>query len=167
MSERKIPGRLVKLVHLSFENGRNQFFKQYDVTSSQMDLLDYLEQKEQKAASQKEIVDYLQMSYATVSGLIKRLEIKGYVSRVSLERDMRANRIMLTDQADQLFERCREHMGARDRYLMRDFTKEEKEQFVYLLEKILKNSGMELPEDAGNRFVPPGQVRFREKREEM
>ena len=52
-------GRLVKLVHLSFENGRNRFFRQYDVTSSQMDLLDYLDQKEQKAASQKEIVEYL------------------------------------------------------------------------------------------------------------
>ena len=43
-------------------------FRQYDVTSSQMDLLDYLDQREQKAASQKEIVDYLQISYATVSG---------------------------------------------------------------------------------------------------
>ena len=77
MANGKKLGRLVKLVHLSFENGRNRFFRQYDITSSQMELLDYLAQMEQKSASQKEIVEYLQLSYATVSGLIKRLETKG------------------------------------------------------------------------------------------
>lgn len=161
----KKPGRLVKLVHLSFENGRNRFFRQYDVTSSQMDLLDYLDQKEQKAASQKEIVEYLQMSYATVSGLIKRLETKGYLCRGSFDKDKRANLIMLTSQTGQLFETCSEHMDARDEHLMRDFTQEEKEQFVYLLEKILKNSGMDLPDDAGKRFVPSHRIRFHEDRE--
>ncbi len=165
MSNGKKLGRLVKLVHLSFENGRNRFFKQYDITSSQMDLLDYLDQKEPKAASQKEIVDYLKLSYATVSGLIGRLEAKGYLCRVSSKEDKRANLIMLTGQAEQLFERCGEHMGARDRALTRDFTQEEKEQFVYLLEKILKNSGMNLPEDVGKRFVPPQRVQFHENRE--
>lgn len=165
MSKGKKPGRLVKLVYLSFENGKNRFFRQYDVTSSQMDLLDYLDQREQKAASQKEIVDYLQISYATVSGLIKRLENKGYVRRTSSKEDKRANLIVLTDKAGQLFEKCSEHMGARDRYLMRDFTQEEREQFVYLLEKILKNSGMVVPEDVGKRFVPPNRVQFHEDRE--
>lgn len=166
MPKGKKLGRLVKLVHLSFENGRNRFFKQYDVTSSQMDLLDYLDQKEGKSASQKEIVDYLCLSYATVSGLITRLEAKGYLCRAASLEDKRANLIMLTDQAGQLFEKCSEHMGARDRALMRDFTQEEKEQFVYLLEKILKNSGMDLPPDAGRRFVPPQRIRFHEDREE-
>ena len=51
MANGKKLGRLVKLVHLSFENGRNRFFRQYDITSSQMELLDYLAQKEQKSAS--------------------------------------------------------------------------------------------------------------------
>lgn len=166
MSKGKKLGRLVKLVHLSFENGRNRFFKQYDVTSSQMDLLDYLDHREQKAATQKEIVDYLQLSYATVSGLIRRLEAKGYLCRESFSEDKRANRIMLTAQAGELFEKCGEHMGARDRYLLRNFTQSEREQLVYLLEKILENSGMDIPEDAGKRFVPPQRIRFREKREE-
>lgn len=166
MSNGKKLGRLVKLVHLSFENGRNQFFRQYDVTSSQMDLLDYLDQKEQKAASQKEVVDYLRLSYATVSGLVGRLEAKGYLRRLSSEEDRRANRIMLTSQAEQLFEKCRQHMGARDRYLTRGFTQEEKEEFIYLLEKILKNSGIDLPEDIGERFIPTQRVRFYENGEE-
>ena len=166
MSKGKKLGRLVKLVHLSFENGRNRFFKQYDVTGSQMDLLDYLDQREEKAASQKEIVDYLQLSYATVSGLIKRLETKGYLRRIASSEDKRANLLMLTDQAEQLFKRCREHMGARDRALMRDFTQEEKDQFVSLLERILKNSGMDIPKDAGSRFVPAQRIRFYDEREE-
>lgn len=166
VSQRKPLGRLVKLVHLSFENGRNRFFKQYDVTSSQMDLLDYLDQKEQKSASQKEIVDYLQLSYATVSGLIKRLEAKGYLCRVSASEDKRANVVTLTEQTKELFEKCRQHMRERDTNLLRNFTQEEKEQFIYLLEKILENSGMTLPENAGRRFVPPQKVHFFEDREE-
>lgn len=165
MANGKKLGRLVKLVHLSFENGRNRFFRQYDITSSQMELLDYLAQKEQKSASQKEIVEYLQLSYSTVSGLIKRLETKGYLCRTSVSKDKRANLITLTEQADQLFERCRQHMGARDKYLLRNFTQEEKEQFLYLLEKILENSGMDLPDNVGQRFVPPQKVRFHEDRE--
>lgn len=166
VSQRKILGRLVKLVHLSFENGRNRFFKQYDVTSSQMDLLDYLDQKDQKSASQKELVDYLQLSYATVSGLIKRLEAKGYLCRISTSEDKRANTITLTGQTKELFEKCSQHMRERDTNLLRNFTQEEKEQFIYLLEKILENSGMNLPDNVGQRFVPPQKVQFFEDREE-
>lgn len=166
MNQGKKLGRLVKLVHLAFENGRNRFFRQHDVTSSQMDILDYLDQREEKTASQKELVEYLNLSYATVSGLISRLEAKGYLCRRTSSEDKRANLIALTPRAGDLFQKCSVHMDRRDRDLLRGFTDEEREQFVYFLEKILENSRMDLSECVGKRFVPPGKVRFYENREE-
>lgn len=133
-------GRLIKLIHLSFENNRNAVFARYDMTSSQMELLQFLDEQPKKEATQKAIVEYLQISYATVSGLIKRLEAKEYITRSGSDTDSRVSVIRLAPAAQTLFAVCHQYLEAQDQYMTQDFTPEEEEMLVTLLGKLLKNA---------------------------
>lgn len=133
-------GHLIKLVGMSYESTKNALLEEFGVTASQMELLDYVNDCEGHLSTQKEVTKYLHASYATVSGLIKRLVEKGLLERVKCENDRRSNTIRLTEQALPLVSACKVELQAVDDMLTRDFTTQDKEQLVALLERLLGNT---------------------------
>ncbi len=58
------------------------------------------------SATQKEISEQLGISQATVAVSLKRMEAAGLITRVSDKKDLRRNRIELTDLGMKLTEKC-------------------------------------------------------------
>lgn len=65
--------------------------KEYGISIPQLLCFHFLNEKENFQASHKEIKDFLKLNASTVTGIINRLEKKGFVARVPKKGDKRVN----------------------------------------------------------------------------
>lgn len=140
MRNAKKLGHLIKLVGMSYEATKNSLLEEFGITASQMELLDYVSDCEGHTSTQKEATEHLRTSYATVSGLIKRLVEKGLLESIKCEGDRRSNTIRLTERALPLVEKCKLKLQAVDDELTANFAEQDETQLVALLERLLANA---------------------------
>lgn len=88
----------------------------------------------QKALAEKNLT-----KPATITGMLKKLEMNDYIQRVSDEKDSRVMRVYLTPKGRALTKACEEHIDALHEKLFADFTKEETDQYKKILIKITNN----------------------------
>lgn len=70
--------------------------KEYGISIPQYLCLNFLNSKEDFRATSKEIGEHLNLNASTVSGIISRLEKKGFVAKLPNEVDKRSSYIYLT-----------------------------------------------------------------------
>ncbi len=90
-------GRLVAILHRRNIAYLNQVLKPYAITSAEVGVMRSLYQGEDR--SQEELSLTLTIDKAAIARAVKSLEAKGYVMRISDERDKRCNRLFLTEKA--------------------------------------------------------------------
>jgi DNA-binding MarR family transcriptional regulator len=78
--------------------------KEYGVSIPQLMCLDYLGSKQDYRATQGDIARYLNLNSSTMSGIIDRLEIKGFVARLPNPEDKRTVYISLTSKGSKLLD---------------------------------------------------------------
>ena len=88
--------------------------------------------------SQKELADYLEVTPATVTGSLQRLESDGYIER-KLGADNRFNEIAITKKGREIVARTRTLFSAVDNSLFIGFSDDELSDFAVYLDRILKN----------------------------
>ncbi len=93
--------RIVRSINL--ESKRVQ--KDFGVSIPQILCLEYLRQSPGYQATQKSIRDHLNLNSSTVTGIVGRLEKKGYLARLPRSGDKRVMHISLTSSGDALLER--------------------------------------------------------------
>ncbi len=91
-----------------------------DMTLGQMECLRLIERL--GSPSMKQLVDRLQLSPSTVTGLIEALVERGLVLRVPDERDRRVVRAELTESGHEERDRQRQHVAGRLRTLLDDLS---------------------------------------------
>lgn len=79
--------------------------KEYGVSIPQLLTLKYLSDQEDYKASHGEIARYLNLNSSTVTGIVNRLETKGYVARLPRKGDRRVIHISLTSSGSSLLDR--------------------------------------------------------------
>ncbi len=70
--------------------------KAFGISIPQLLVLQYLSEQKDFKASSKSIKDYINLNASTISGIIVRLEEKGFVARLPKPEDKRASYITLT-----------------------------------------------------------------------
>ncbi|MDO4537231.1 MAG: MarR family transcriptional regulator [Coriobacteriales bacterium] len=133
-------GRLMKVISSAYDATKNELLEQYGLTSRQVDLLGFLRECDGHEATQKEITQYLHVSYATSSGIIRRLVEKGFVERTTCKQDKRSNSIRLADEALGTVDESVRQFKNMDELVMAGFSKQDKEQLMSLLERLLANA---------------------------
>lgn len=93
--------------------------------------------------NQKNIADRFDVSPAAVAGTIKKLESNGYITRTSSESDSRNNEIKITEKGKNIIGDTHSSFEALDRKTFEDFSVEEIDQFMYLLNKMRKSLAQE------------------------
>lgn len=140
MESRKQPiGFLVKQINNVFEKDLNSKLKAIGVTSSQCAVLDYLFHTSKEEVSQRDVEQNLNLKNPTVTGLLKRLDEKGYVLCVPNADDKRRNNIYLTEKAYDIQRRMDADRKKLDKRLTRGMTKKEVAAVTRALEKMLYN----------------------------
>ena len=140
MESRKQPiGFLVKQINNVFEKDLNGKLKVIGVTSSQCAVLDYLFHTNKEEVSQRDVEQNLNLKNPTVTGLLKRLDEKGYILCVPNAEDRRRKNIYLTEKAYDIQRRMDADRKKLDKRLTRGMTKKEVAAVTRALEKMLYN----------------------------
>ena len=131
----------IRLVYFALEKEKNNYFDKQDLTASQGDILLYLGylNKRNKEASQKDIEKHFRLTNPTVTGLLNRLEEKGFVERKKSAEDGRTNLIHLTDKSLAMLKRSKLHKDEIERKLFHNFDESEQKLFINQLKKLLEN----------------------------
>lgn len=134
-------GRLIKISNLLFETYINNNLKEMNLTNSQMNVLlcVYVMGKKNKDVNQVDIQNIFNLSNPTVSGILSRLEDKGFLVR---ENDGRKNRIKLTDNGIQLIRNGEEKIKLIEDKIVNCLSSDEKDILLNILRKIIVNNKM-------------------------
>ena len=111
-----------------------------DLTAAQGHIMGYLAHREEPACP-RDIEEAFQLSHPTVSGLLARMEKKGFISLLPDERDRRIKRIYIMEKGHKCTEMMHSTIQNNEERTVRDFTPEEKAQFAALLERAIINMG--------------------------
>ena len=98
--------------------------------------------------SQKEIADAFEISPPAVAMLMKRLEKNGYIMRKSSHEDNRCNVITLTEKGKQVVQATNDLGNRCNHVAFSNFTEEEIDSFIMLMQKLENNLKRFLEEEA-------------------
>lgn len=140
MEKRRQPvGFLVKQINNVFEKNLNEQLRTLGITSSQCEVLDYLFHTNKEEVSQRDVERNLNLKNPTVTGILKRLDEKGFLLCVPNTVDKRKKNIYLTEKAYDIQRRMEADRKKLDRQLTRGMTKKEIAALTRGLEKLLYN----------------------------
>ncbi len=137
--EEKCPYSLLfKQLSIAFENNLQREAAQYGLTAAQASILIYLSNIDHRV-NQRELESYFHLSNPTVTGLMKRMEAKGFIRREVSQADGRAKYILLTEKAMEISSEVQQNLAKMEQKVVQGMTAEESEQFHALLMQALKN----------------------------
>ena len=137
--EKRYYGLLFKQLSLAFENNLQRAAAQHDLTSAQAGIVIYLDEMDHPV-NQRELEHYFKLSNPTVTGLMKRMESKGFIQRVANPGDARSKYIQLTPKALDVSSNVRAELLELEKNITQDLSKEEEKIFDELLMRILRRT---------------------------
>lgn len=139
MEEKVLIGFLIKQIHIAFETRCHKNLQRYNLTPSQMDILLYLKKHQEDALTQRDLETGLTLKNPTVTGLLNRLEEKGFITREQNLNDKRSKFIKMTDKAERVLEDGYLYIQELDAKMLNGISEEEQEQLFKHIYKILDN----------------------------
>ncbi len=139
MRERKTIGFLFKQINNVYEKEFNNRLKRLGITSSQCEVLDFLLQSSKDEVTQRDIERALNLKNPTVTGLLKRLDEKGFILSVPSGKDKRCKNIYLTEKAYDIQRRMEMERKKLDKMLTLGMTKKEIDALYKMLNRVLYN----------------------------
>ncbi len=139
MRERKTIGFLFKQINTVYEKEFNNRLRRLGITSSQCEVLDFLLQSSKDEVTQRDIERALNLKNPTVTGLLKRLDEKGFILSVPSGKDRRCKNIYLTEKAYDIQRRMEMDRKKLDQMLTLGMTKKEVEALCKMLGRVLYN----------------------------
>ncbi len=132
-------GMYFKRIHLDIEKEIHTKLSAYNLTKSQLDILNYLDQHPDQMTCQKDLQNYLHVSNATINGLVNRLEQNGYIYRITNSEDKRMVSIHPTEKANQIKDLFLTTIYNLEQKMMAHVAPDKQEELVNLLEQMIQN----------------------------
>lgn len=132
-------GMYFKRIHLDIEKEIHTKLSTYNLTKSQLDILNYLDQHPDQMTCQKDLQNYLHVSNATINGLVNRLEQNGYIYRITNSEDKRMVSIHPTEKANQIKDLFLTTIYNLEQKMMAHIAPDKQEELVNLLEQMIQN----------------------------
>ena len=128
----------------------NRKLQELELTSAQGHAIGFLRRSKEPPCARDMETAY-GMSHATVSGILSRLESKGFISQTPDPHDRRVKRICLLDKGTACSESIWRHISESEGIMARGFTDEELEQFRFYLQRAIANLEQSVRENHCNR----------------
>ncbi len=137
---RKHYGHLARILHWCADQTMTAELEKLDLTAAQGRIMGYLAHCKTPPCS-RDVEEEFQLSHPTVSGLLSRLEQKGFLEFRPDEADRRCKRIHVLPKGMECHERMHQTILGIEQRIVQDFTPEEQEQFASLLHRAITNMG--------------------------
>lgn len=139
MQERLPVGFLFKQINNVYEKDINNQLKGLGITSSQCEVLDYLFHSDKEEVNQKDIEKALNLKNPTVTGILQRLDEKGFILIVPNGKDKRKKNVHLTEKAYDIQRKMESDRRRIDKNLTLGMSKREIQALQKMLNRVLYN----------------------------
>jgi len=132
-------GHLIRVLHCCCDQSMTENLEKMDLTASQGRLLGFIARRGDTPTYAKDVEMALDLSHPTVSGLLSRLEQKGFLTQETDPKDRRSKRIVLLEKGKACQEWMYQRLLAHEERIVRGFSPEERAQFLALLQRAIEN----------------------------
>lgn len=133
-------GHMIRILHWCTDQAMTSALEEMDLTAAQGHIMGYLTHRADPPCP-RDIEEAFHLSHPTVSGLLSRLEKKGFLELRPDEKDRRCKRIYILPKGRQCHETMHQTILSNENRLVQDFTEEEKSLFSDLLNRAIANMG--------------------------
>ncbi len=133
-------GHYVKSLHWCTDQAMTAALARMELTAAQGHIMGYLAFRKTPACS-RDIEEEFGLSHPTVSGLLQRLEKKGFIGFFPDESDRRCKRIQVLSKGRDCLELMHRTIRQTEEQMVEGFTPEEKQQFAAFLDRAITNMG--------------------------
>ena len=133
-------GYMIRILHWCTDQNMTNALENMELTAAQGHIMGYLTHREQPACP-RDVEEEFHLSHPTVSGLLSRLEKKGFLEFRPDDLDRRCKRIYLLEKGLKCHELIHKTIHTNEQAIVSDFTEEEKAQFAHLLNRAIDNMG--------------------------
>lgn len=133
-------GHRFRILHWCIETSMTDALEKMELTSAQGRIIGYLAHQKQPPCA-RDIEEVFQLSHPTVSGLLSRLEKKGFIRLEPDPDDRRCKRVVLLPKGNACNEVIRQQIQENESRVVLGFTEAEKEQFLSYLQRAMDNMG--------------------------
>ncbi len=131
-------GPRIKRISNAIDRKRTLDMEDMDLTSSQGQVLGFLARRKEEAVSPADIGRHFGLSHPTVTGILQRLEAKGYVAYEPDPADRRKKRVVPTEKALECHARIRARFVETEHLITKGMTPGELEELVRLLDGVIE-----------------------------
>lgn len=133
-------GHMLRILHWCTDQSMTNALESMDLTASQGHIMGYLAHQKQPPCA-RDIEAEFQLSHPTVSGLLSRLEQKGFIELRTDPDDRRFKRVYVLPKGLECQKLMHNTIHENERRIVAGFTPEEQEQFSQLLQRAITNMG--------------------------
>lgn len=131
---------MLRLLHWCTDQNMTAALESMELTASQGHIMAFLAHQESPPCP-RDIETEFQLSHPTVSGLLSRMEQKGFIELRTDPEDRRCKRIYILPKGEQCHELMHRTIQENEKRIVEGFTPEEQEQFAALLQRAITNMG--------------------------
>lgn len=137
-------GNLIKQLNKMFEQQINENMISVNVTRSQMEVLvyTYIKNKNGIEVNQVDLEKDLNLKNPTVTGLISRLEKKGYMKREKSSKGPNYKSVLITDEGIRIIEEGKRITDNVEKEMFSVLDKDEKKELTRLLQIVIDSRNL-------------------------
>ena len=128
----------IRRLHWCADQAMSEGLSQMELTASQGCAMGFLHRQKSPPMA-KEMEEALHLSHASTAGILSRLEKKGFIEFRSDEKDKRCKRIYSLQKAEDCHVHMHGIMENLEKTITRDFTEDERDQFLEYLDRAIRN----------------------------
>jgi len=133
-------GFWVRMLHRCTHQTMDNALEAMDLTAAQGQIMAYLAHANQ-APCPRDVEEEFHLTHPTVSGILSRLEQKGFIELKTDPADRRCKRIYVLEKGWQCHEVMHQIIQDNERRIVEGFTPEEQKIFSDLLQRAIRNMG--------------------------
>lgn len=133
-------GHSLRILHWQLDQSVSGALAQMELTAAQGHVMGFLSHRQTPPCS-RDIEEAFQLSHPTVSGLLSRLEKKGFIEFRPDEADRRCKRIYVLPKGHACHETIHRIIAENEAKVVEGFTEEEKAKFAAYLRRAISNMG--------------------------
>ena len=134
-------GHFIRILHWCTDQAMTAALEEMDLTAAQGRIMGFLAHQ-QEPPCPRDIETEFHLSHPTVSGLLSRLEQKGFIRLQTDPEDRRCKRIYIQPRGQECLQTMHQTILCIESRLVQDFTEEEKQQFSSFLHRAITNMGI-------------------------
>lgn len=131
---------MFRILHWCTDQSMTNALATMELTAAQGLIMGYLAHRKEPPCP-RDIEEAFHLSHPTVSGLLSRMEKKGFIEMRPDETDRRCKRIHILSKGHQCHALMHQTIAENEARVVQGFTEAEKEQFARLLQRAIDNMG--------------------------